>query len=162
MDPPTHSLTGLMLSRAGFDRLHRRAPITLILAANAPDIDGLSLFGGLLPYIEYHRGLPHSLIFMPVMAALAPLVVCGFTRDFGGWLRLYIMSFVAIASHLLLDWTNTYGIRLLLPFSSEWFHLDLNSLTDAWIMAVLLIAWLMVYLVRLVHNEIGANPCTDR
>ena len=162
MDPLTHSLTGLMMSRAGLGRVHPHAALTLILAANAPDIDGLSIAGGLLPYIEYHRGLAHSLIFIPAMAAFTVLVVCAIVRRFAGWPRLYLLALAGVASHLLLDWTNTYGIRFLLPFSSEWFHLDLNNLTDAWIMTVLLIAWLMVYIVRLVNAEIGAKQASGR
>lgn len=158
MDPLTHTLTGLMMSRAGLDRLHARAPLALMLAANAPDVDGLSILGGLAPYIQYHRGLPHTIAFLPLIAILPVLFVCAVARRFEGWLRLYLLSVMGVASHLLLDWTNTYGVRFLRPFSSEWFHLDLNSLMDAWIMAVLLIAWLMVYIVRLVNAEIGAKP----
>jgi len=162
MDPLTHTLTGLMMSRAGLDRLHTRAPLVLMLSANAPDVDGLSLIGGLLPYLQYHRGLTHSIAFVPVVAVLPVLIVCAVTRGFERWLRLYLLSLAGVASHLLLDWTNTYGMRFLLPFSSEWFHLDLNSLTDAWIMAVLLIGWLMVYIVRMVNAEIGAKPGSGR
>lgn len=162
MDPLTHTLTGLMMSRAGFDRLHVRAPITLMLAANAPDLDGLSIFGGLLTYIRYHRGLPHTFAFVPLVAILPVLVVCGFTRRCEGWLRLYIMSLAGVAGHILLDWTNTYGVPFLRPFSTEWFHLDINNLTDTWIMAVLLIAWLMVYIIRLVNAEIGAKSRSGR
>ena len=162
MDPLTHSLTGLMMSRAGLGRVHARGPLALILAANAPDIDGLSLLGGLLPYIAYHRGIAHSIAFIPVMAILPVLIVAAIARSFEGWRRLYLISLAGVASHLLLDWTNSYGIRLLLPFSSEWFHLDLNSLTDTWIIAVLVLAWLMVYIVRLVNAEIGAKPASGR
>ena len=162
MDPFTHTLTGLMMSRAGLDRLHARAPLLLMLSANAPDLDGLGMIGGLLPYIESHRGLPHSIAFVPLVAMLPVLVVCAVMRGFESWLRLYMLSLVGVASHLLLDWTNTYGVRFLLPFSSEWFHLDLNGLTDAWIMAVLLIGWLMVYIVRMVNAEIGAKPGSGR
>lgn len=162
MDPLTHTLTGLMISRAGLGRFHARAPLALMLAANAPDIDGLFIFGGLLPYIKYHRSFPHSIVFMPLIAALPVLAICGATRRLEGWMRLYLLSVAGVASHLLLDWTNTYGVRLLLPFSSDWFHLDLNALSDAWIMAVLLIAWLMVYIVRMVNAEIGAKQASGR
>ena len=39
MDNITHSLTGLMLSRAGLNRISPEATWVLLLAANAPDID---------------------------------------------------------------------------------------------------------------------------
>jgi inner membrane protein len=162
MDNLTHTLTGLMMSRAGLSCLHARAPLALMLSANAPDIDGLAIFGGPLTYIRYHRGLAHSIAFWPVMALVALLVVCAVSRTFQSWRPLYALCLIGVASHLLLDWTNTYGVRFLLPFSSEWFHLDLNNLTDLWIWAVLLIGWLMVYMVRMVNAEIGAKPGSGR
>ncbi len=55
----------------------------------------------------------------------------------------------------LLDLTNSYGIRLLLPFSSRWSHLDLNGLYDAWILTVLLFAAIWPLFSRLVNREIG-------
>jgi len=162
MDNLTHSLTGLMLSRAGFARLHVRAPLALILAANAPDVDGLSIVGGVASYIRFHRGLAHSIAFLPIMAILPLLIVCAIARSFKGWLRLYLLCLIGVASHLLLDWTNTYGVRLMIPFSYDWYHGDLNNLTDFWILAVLLLAWLMVYVVRMVNTEIGARPGSGR
>ena len=62
---------------------------------------------------------------------------------------------MGLASHLLLDWTNTYGIRPLAPFSNRWFYLDLNSLTDWPIFAVLLLAAIWPAFSRLVGSEIG-------
>jgi len=162
MDNVTHTLTGLMLSRAGFNRLHERATLALMLSANAPDIDIICLLGGPLAYIRYHRGLTHSLAFGPVMALITVLIVCAVARKFQGVLELYAVCLAGVGSHLLLDWTNTYGVRFFLPFSSEWLHLDLNPLMDLWIIAVLLIAWLMVYIVRMVNAEIGAKPGSGR
>ncbi len=162
MDNVTHSLTGLMLSRAGLERFHAHAPLALILSANAPDVDGISIFWGPLAYIRFHRGLAHAVPFIPVMAVLPLLIVCGLRRNFQGWARLYLLCIAGVASHLLLDWTNTYGVRFLLPFSPQWFHLDLNALVDLWILAVLLFAWLIVYVFRMVNAEIGAKPGSGR
>src|ERR1039457_1517605 len=162
MDPLTHTLTGLMISRVGFGRLHVHAPLALMLAPNAPDIDGIGILGGAESYVHYHRSLPHAIVFMPLIAMLPVLLICAIARSFKGWVRLYLVCGVGVASHLLLDWTNTYGVRFLLPFSSEWFHLDLNTLVDLWILAVLLIGWLMIYIVRMVNTEIGAKPGSGR
>ena len=43
-------------------------------------------------------------------------------------------------SHLALDWTNVYGIRLLLPFSGRFLHLDMTDVVDPWILLLLLLA----------------------
>ncbi len=51
MDPLTHSATGIFLGRAGLNRFCEQAPWILLLAANAPDIDIVTLLGGSLKTI---------------------------------------------------------------------------------------------------------------
>jgi inner membrane protein len=157
MDPLTHSATGLFLGRAGLNRFSEQAPWILVLAANAPDIDIVTLAGGQLNYLNYHRHLTHSLAAWPVMALLPVLAVRLFTRKPFRWLGGYLISLVAVASHLLLDYTNVYGIRFLLPFSGQWFRLDITSVVDLWIWAVLLLALAGPAVARLVNAEIGAR-----
>jgi inner membrane protein len=157
MDPLTHSATGLFLGRAGLNRFSEQAPWILVLAANAPDIDIVTLAGGSLNYLNYHRHLTHSLAAWPVMALLPVLAVRLFTRKPFRWLGAYAISLAAVASHLLLDYTNVYGIRFLLPFSGRWFHLDLTSVVDLWIWGVLLAGLAGPLIARLVNAEIGAR-----
>ena len=162
MDNLTHSLTGLIFSRAGLNRFHPRASLVLMVAANAPDIDIVSWFGGLPTYLEYHRGLTHSLAFMPVLAALPVILVGLVGRSWVGWRAAYLLSLIGVGSHLLLDWSNTYAIRLMLPFSGEWLHLDWLFVFDVWVLAVLLLAVIGPMLGRLVSSEIGAKPGSGR
>ena len=157
MDPLTHTATGLFLSRAGLKRFSSQAPWILMLAANAPDIDIVTLAGGQLNYLNYHRHLTHSLIGAPVMALLPLLLVRPFARKPFPWLGNYFIALVAVASHLLLDYTNAYGIRLLLPFSARWFRLDITAVVDLWIWAVLLLGLIGPVIGRLVNTEIGAR-----
>jgi len=157
MDPLTHSATGIFLGRAGLNRFCEQAPWILLLAANAPDIDIVTLFGGSLSYLHYHRHLTHSLAALPVMALLPVVAVRLFTRKPFRWRGAYCISLVAVVSHLLLDYTNIYGIRFLLPFSGRWFRLDLTPVVDLWIWAALLAALAGPLLARLVNAEIGAR-----
>ena len=136
MDNLTHSLTGLALARSGLNRFCPHATLLLVLSANAPDIDVVSLVGGQLKHLEIHRGYTHSLLGFPFVAAFAALVVAGIYRQKLPWFRAWLTCCVGVASHILLDWTNAYGVRLLLPFSSTWFHSDLNSLFDLYILAI--------------------------
>src|SRR6516225_438077 len=140
MDPLTHSATGLFLSRAGFNRLSPYATPILILAANAPDIDVVSALGGQLNYLKYHRHLTHAIVMAPLMALLPLLIVRFFARAPVHWKGAYLISLAAVATHLALDATNVYGIRLLRPFSAHWYRLDLTSLIDLWIWAMILLA----------------------
>ena len=162
MDNLTHTLTGLALSQAGLNRWYARPALVLMLAANIPDIDIVTIAGGPFNYFEYHRGITHSVAMAPVMALLPVLFVCAVSRTMRGWRAAYVLSIIGVASHLLLDWTNSYGVRFLLPFSSQWFRLDLNSLTDLWIWGVLILAFLGPLLARLVSAEIGAKPGAGR
>lgn len=52
--------------------------------------------------------------------------------------RLLLVSSVAVWSHPLLDWLNTYGIRWLMPFSDRWFYGDTLFIVDPWVWLALL------------------------
>jgi inner membrane protein len=162
MDNLTHTLTGLMLSRVGLNRWYPRSTLVLILSANIPDIDIVALARGPMYYFEQHRGITHSIAAAPVMALLPVLLACAIARTMRGWTAAWGLSIIGVASHLLLDWTNSYGIRLLLPFSSQRFHLDLNNLFDLLIWAVLLLGWLGPMVGKLVSGEIGAESGNGR
>jgi inner membrane protein len=154
MDNVTHSLVGLMLARASAAG-DRRATATGMIAANIPDIDAFSLFAGGVTYLQYHRAYTHSLAFAPLMALIPPLLFL-WKQKFS--IRTYLLSLSGVLSHLLLDWTNVYGIRLLLPFSSRWLRLDVTDIVDPWILLLLLLAVAAPALSRLVGAEISGRP----
>ncbi len=156
MDPLTHTATGVFLARAGLERFTPRATWILLLAANAPDIDVVSAFGGSLNYLHYHRYLTHSLVALPILPLLCVVLVRVVSRKPLKWLGAYCIAFIGVGSHLLLDLTNVYGVRLLLPFSSTWFHLDITGVIDFWIWGAVLIALVAPLFSRLVNSEIGA------
>ena len=157
MDPLTHTAVGLFLSRAGLNRWTPRATAILILAANAPDIDIVTAAGGAVNYLHYHRHLTHSLAAMPVMALLPVVLVRVAGRKPIRWMGAFCAAMLAIASHLLLDLTNRYGIRLFLPFSADWLRLDLTNVVDLWIWAVFLVGVAGPFLSRLVGTEIASG-----
>jgi inner membrane protein len=164
MDNLTHTLTGLVLSRVGLDRWCGRASALLILAANAPDIDVIAAaHGGTVTYLEHHRGLTHSFVMAPAMALLVVAVVGLAVKGRNmQWARSWVLAQIGVLSHLLMDWTNIYGIRLLWPFDSVWYRLDIVSVIDPWIWAVLALAFLWPLLARLVSSEIGAQSRAGR
>jgi inner membrane protein len=123
----------------------------MVIAANIPDIDIVSWAGGTLTYLELHRGIAHSLIAAPVWALI--LILLFRSRN---W-ESYLACLAGVFSHLLLDWTNVYGIRLLLPFSGRWLHLDVTDIVDPWILLALLLAIAAPALAGLVSTEIGAK-----
>jgi membrane-bound metal-dependent hydrolase YbcI (DUF457 family) len=155
LDNLTHSLVGLFLARAGLKHFTPRGTAILVLAANAPDFDVVCWFGGPLSYIRWHRNITHSLIAWPIMALLAVAIVRWLGRKEVRWLPAVLIAMVGVASHLALDLTNVYGVRLLLPFSGHWFHWDLTPVVDLAIWAMLLLGVVAPAFGRLVGSEIG-------
>ena len=159
MDNVTHTLVGLMLSRAGLNRGEKGASVMLMLAANAPDMDAYPFFYDNLTYLQVHRGYTHALALAPVVALVPLLLVKAFTRTRFTLttLAMYFGCIAAVLSHLLLDWTNVYGVRLMLPFNARWYRLDISNLIDPVIMAVLLSSVAIPLLAGLVSSEIAGK-----
>jgi inner membrane protein len=157
MDNLTHTLTGLALARAGLKRFSPHGTLLLLIAANLPDIDMLSWLKGWLVAMEVHRSYTHALIGLPFVAALAVILTSLFTRRKLPWRAAWLIALVGVISHVLLDWSMSYGVRFLLPFSSRWFHLDWYPLTDYVLLACLILAALAPSLGKLVSEEIGAR-----
>ncbi|MCC6394037.1 MAG: metal-dependent hydrolase [Bryobacterales bacterium] len=162
MDNLTHTLTGLMLSRAGFNRWCPRATAILLISSNIPDIDVVYSHGGALDYLDHHRGITHAFLSIPILATLTAVIVRLAGRKPLPWMRAVIAGCAGVLSHLLLDYTNSYGVRLLLPFSSEWLRLDITNVVDLWIWGLLILCVAGPLLSRLVSSEIGAKPGTGR
>ncbi|MDP2998323.1 MAG: metal-dependent hydrolase [Bryobacterales bacterium] len=162
MDNITHTLTGLALSRAGFNRVVPQATLILLLAANAPDIDVVTALGGSLSYLNWHRDVTHSVVGVPLVAMLPVLIARLVARRPISWLACYLVSLAGAATNPLLDWTNAYGVRLLAPFSREWFQGGFTHIFDVWIWTVLGLAFVWPPLSRLVMSEIGAKATPGR
>jgi inner membrane protein len=156
LDNLTHSLVGLFLARAGFKRVTAYGTAILVLAANAPDIDVISWFWGRPTWLHWHRNITHSLVGAPFMALLTVAMVALFARKQKiNWRPAFWIAVLGVASHLILDLTNVYGVRLLLPFSGHWSHLDITPVVDFSIWAILLLGVVAPWLSRLVGSEIG-------
>ncbi len=167
MDNLTHSLLAVTLSRAGLSRRTPYATGLLVMAANAPDIDVVSRFGSLINYLEHHRGITHSLITSPVLAAaVVGLFVMGRKlRQKASpepppfpFLPAWLIAWFGVLSHLLLDYSTQYGTRLLLPFSGRWLGWGTVPVVDIWVLALLAAGLGFPSLFRLVSEEIGAEP----
>jgi inner membrane protein len=89
------------------------------------------------------------------MALLAVAIVRFAGRKQIRWLPAWGIAMVAVLSHLILDLTNVYGVRLALPFTGHWWHWDLTPIIDLAIWAVLLLGVAAPALGRLVGSEIS-------
>jgi inner membrane protein len=169
MEPVTHFMTGAVLGRAGFNRKAAYATLTMTLAAEAPDLDVLWGFKGPVAAFEHHRGWTHTLVGIPVEAAVVVGVIwCGH-RLWGAkrerkadaapvrWGLLYLFSLIALLSHILLDWTNNYGVRPFFPFNPRWYAGSFVAIFEPVIFGLLLMALVAPWLFGLVGSEVGAR-----
>jgi len=124
LEPITHFLTGACLGRAGLNRKTALATLTLTLAAEAPDIDVFAGFGGRVFSFAHHRGFTHSFLGLPLVAAAVVGLVWLIWRLRGRkthnnlaprWGLLFLYAYLAGLSHILLDFTNNYGVRPFWP-----------------------------------------------
>ncbi|MDE1176428.1 MAG: metal-dependent hydrolase [Edaphobacter sp.] len=169
MEPVTHFMTGAVLSRAGFNRKAAYATLAMTLAAEAPDLDVLWSLKGPVAGFEHHRGWTHSFLGIPFEA----LVVVGFIwlihrwrlrRNPSlklaaplSWLRLYLLSVVALLSHILLDWTNNYGVRPFAPFNPRWYAGSFVFIFEPILFLLLLAALVAPALFGLISSEVGTR-----
>jgi inner membrane protein len=229
MEPVTHFLTGACIGRAGLNRKTAYATLAAVLAAEAADIDILWGLAGPVEELKHHRGITHTFIAVPVVAAAAVGMVWlydrwrqrrqeagvpalkghGFSRattspnedtalaaegmQFGNmnspqglkpenslvrltarlkscpfkastpnaqpirWGWLYGTAFLSALSHLLLDWTNNYGVRPFFPFNPRWYAGSIVFIAEPVLWALLFLALIMPWLFGLIGGEIGAK-----
>jgi inner membrane protein len=142
VDNLTHSLVGLAAAKAGLERQTPYAAFACVVAANLPDIDIVALVKGPSFYLANHRGITHSVVGTLTLALAFPLLFFAAERLFAR-LRgreprarlkgLLVCSLLLSASHPLLDWTNSYGLRPFLPWDGRWIYGDLLFIADPWI-----------------------------
>ena len=140
MDNLSHSLIGLAAAKAGLEKLSPGATAVCFLAANAPDADIVTAyFGGRWAYLHHHRGITHSIAGTLALALALPLVfylgdlVIARLRKRAPTIKpagLIVASLIVSATHPLMDWTNNYGVRFLLPWDSRWFYGDFVFIID--------------------------------
>lgn len=155
------------MGRAGLNRKTALATATLTLAAEAPDLDVLSRFGGSAFGLNHHRGFTHSFLGVPIVA----LAVVGFfyllwrlrgrkTRNPNlppRWGLLFAYACLAGLSHILLDYTNNYGVRPFWPFSERWYSGDIVFIVDPILLVVLALGLILPALFSLINEEIGVR-----
>lgn len=155
------------MGRAGLNRKTALATLTLTLAAEAPDLDVFGSIRGSAFGFAHHRGFTHSFLGVPLDA----LVVVGFVyliwRLRGRklkdpklpprWGLLFLYACLAGLSHILLDFTNNYGVRPFWPFSEKWYSWDIVFIAEPVIWALLILGLIVPAFFALIDKEIGAR-----
>lgn len=148
----THGLAGMLMadmairayeSRQGGPAptgLRRSAVVLGVIAAEFPDADLLysgDLLGiGKLGYLLHHRGHTHTLLFAVLSALLLWAVVLLVRRNARTPAErglLLALAFGGTLSHIMLDFTNSYGVHPFWPLDSRWFYGDAIFIVEPWL-----------------------------
>ena len=171
MEPVTHFLTGACMSRSGLNRKSALATLTMVLAAEASDLDVLWAFKGPITAFQHHRGITHTFVAAPFVAA-ATLGFIWLLFQWKGsagkprilrsklpvrWGYLYWLALLAAVSHILLDYTTAYGIRMFAPFDWHWYAWDIVYIIEPVILLALIAGLVLPSLFGLINQEIGAR-----
>jgi len=134
MDPLTQGTLGAALPQAVARRARMGlATVAGFLGGMAPDLDVLirSSEDPLL-FLEYHRQFTHSLVFIPVGAAIVAAFLWALWGRRRDWppAQIYGFCLLGYATHALLDGCTTYGTLLLWPFTDQRFAWNTVSVID--------------------------------
>jgi inner membrane protein len=78
------------------------------------------------------------------------------------WGLLYGFALLGLLSHLLLDYTNNYGIRPFFPFDRHWFAGSFVFIFDPMIFGLLVLGLVVPALLGLIGSEVGARKSLFR
>jgi membrane-bound metal-dependent hydrolase YbcI (DUF457 family) len=151
MDPVTHGLTGALVGKAFFSaRYGRTGTLAVTLGALFPDSDVVfELFApNELATLEWHRGVTHSFVGLPVFA----LLLAGLTRYLRRgqaqptFLSLCGLYGLGLAIHILLDLITSFGTMVWSPLAMDRPAWDLVFILDLTFTGIVLLpqvaAWI--------------------
>lgn len=139
----------------------------MTLAAEAPDIDVLGNFKGPIFGFAHHRGFTHSFLGLLLVQLLVVGLIYGIWRLRGRkvkdpnlpprWGLLFLFAYLAGLTHILLDFTNNYGVRPFWPFWEKWYSWDIVFIVEPLLLLLLLGGLVLPGLFSLINDEIGVR-----
>lgn len=153
MDTLTHALSGALLARAtapgnAAPRSVPRRVAAGFLACAAPDLDFVVGFAGPMEYLLHHRGITHSLILLPLWAAVVAWALSKLLRAPGGWRELYGASAMGIGAHIAGDVITSFGTIVLAPLSLWRAGIGTTFIIDLWFTGIILAGLLFSAVLR--------------
>jgi inner membrane protein len=132
MDLLTQGILGAATAQLAARKHEARiAAVTGFISGLLPDVDVLiqSPDDPLL-VLEYHRHFTHALVFVPVTALIAALLLWPFLNKTMAFQKLYMFAFLGVSLAGLLDACTSYGTHLFWPFSDERISWSIISILD--------------------------------
>ncbi|MFT4759150.1 MAG: inner membrane protein [Paraglaciecola sp.] len=146
MDSLTQAALGAAVGEAILGKnIGNKAAIIGAVLATIPDLDVLlTPFFSAFEKISVHRGYSHSILFCLLGGLLFAYILSKikWTKSVR-FPRLFLLSFLALFTHVLLDAFTTYGTQLFLPFTDWRVSFDSINIVDPVYTIPLLVGVLM-------------------
>ena len=150
MDNLCHSLVGAALGRAGLARRTTLGMTTLVIANNLPDVD-VAVFATNTLAMSFRRGWTHGVVAQAILPIMLTGAMLGYDRLVvrrravapppATACELLLLSYIGVILHVVMDLMNSYGVRILMPFSERWFYGDALFIVDPWLYLALGAGW---------------------
>lgn len=149
MDTLTHALSGALAARATAPanaRISLTARVAAgFFAAAFPDVDWVLAYVSPVAYLTGHRGVTHSVLLLPLWAALLAWLCAKIGRGGATWRDYYGVCAIALGMHILGDLITSFGTIVFAPVSDARVAWSTTFIIDLWftgiIVAGLAAAW---------------------
>ncbi|WJJ96416.1 metal-dependent hydrolase [Algibacter luteus] len=121
MDSITQALLGAAIGEATLGRkIGSKGAVIGAIIASIPDLDVVLLpLYSAAERISVHRGFSHSIVFSFVGAFIISFILSKIKwTKLVAYSRLWLFTWLALFTHMLLDAFTSYGTQLFLPFSN--------------------------------------------
>ena len=100
------------------------------MCATLPDLDTFLPHGDPIRDMTFHRAESHSLLYLTLIAPLVAWIVSRIQGEAALFARWWLLVFLALIFHPLLDLMTIYGTQLVLPFTDYPFGLGSIFIID--------------------------------
>ena len=133
MDSITQATLGAVIGETMLGKkIGNKGAVIGAIIATIPDLDVVLLpLYSAVERISIHRGFSHSILFSFIGAFLIAFVLSKIKwTKFISNSKLWLFSWLALFTHILLDAFTTYGTQMLLPFSNYRVSFDNINIVD--------------------------------
>ena len=110
-----------------------------MIANNLPDLD-VAVFATNTLAMSFRRGWTHGVLAQLTLPVALTAGVVLYDRVFRKQpddpvrpAQVLLLSYLGVLLHVCMDFTNSYGVRLLMPLSERWFYGDALYIVDPWL-----------------------------
>ncbi len=151
MDIATHAMIGVIAASAVTED-QPMAAMAYAVGSVLPDLDAFGRCLGKRAFLRVHQTYSHALPFA-LLAGVLLWVAIPLLDWHAPWAPLALT--LGMISHCLLDYTNTYGITLLAPFSRRRFCAEWVFFIDAVVIAASVLALALIWVHYRSYGSLG-------